>query len=618
MSPLPLSGLISGTNTEEMIRKIMSVERDRLTTKQVQQNQLATKQKAWGDVRSALSSLQSKLDSLRQPFIYRSRQVTMTNESVATMTADAGASLTTHTLSIAALAQSHVLSHSDAKAQASANDQLGVAGKFKIGTGTDLKEIELKEDDTLNSLADKINDAKVGLSAAVVKVQINGEDKYRLVLSAAKSGLVNSVVMEEVDAEGTVLQDLGFKDENGWLKQLSAAKDAKFTLDGIEYTRATNMVDDAVPGLTITLKKQGNDATTQAAVSLNSGKVLESVKGWLDAVNSAQALLKKLGEYNAETKQAGVLNGDSLVRSLQGAIRKSISNVVAGLPADMNQMYHVGITTGAFGTSDYGKVIIDEAKFKKALEKDSDAVARLFGAQRNNVALASNQAGITLLDGVPSTALNDVINGVTDNDRFGFPGGGWQSDAAPTVEAPQGFIINLNGKKTIDQISLFQFSSDDMPAQTHGLRNFKIQYWDDASASWKNLKEVENFKGGSSATYDFNAVTTTKVRFEVTATYGNNPLRIREFSVNEMNNGAAIDMFRYIRSTLESDTGAMDTRDTTLKKQVERVRDDIDRIEQQLADREDRLRKQFARMEAAMAKLRSQGLAFGSQLSGMM
>lgn len=618
MSSLSLSGLISGTNTEDMIRKIMAVERERITTKQIQQNQLGAKQKAWGDVRSALSTLQSKLDTLRYPFIYQSRQVTMTNESVATMTADAGAALTTHTLSVAALAQTHVLSHSDGKAQGNANDPLGVAGRIKVGTGTDLKEIDLAETDSLNSLADKINDAKAGLSAAVVKVQINGEDKYRLVLTAAKSGVINSVVMEEAEEDGTVLQALGFKDENGWLKQLSNAKDAKFTLDGIEYTRASNVVDDAVPGLTITLKKQGNDATTQAAVSLNSGKVLESVKGWLDAVNSAQALLKKLGEYNSETKSAGVLNGDSLVRNLQSAIRKSISNVVAGLPSDMNQMYHVGITTGAFGTADYGKVVIDEAKFKKALEKDADAVARLFGAQRNNVALASNQAGITLLDGSSSAGLLDVINGVTDNDRFGFPGGGWQSAAAPTVEAPQGFIINLNGKKMIDQISLFQFSSDDQPSTTHGLRNFKIQYWDDATATWKNVKEIENFKGGSSATYDFDSVTTTKVRLEVTATYGDNPLRIREFSVNEMNNGAAIDMFRYVRSTLASDTGAVDTRDSTLKKQAQRVRDDIGKIEQQLMEREDRLRKQFARMEAAMAKLRSQGLAFGSQLAGMM
>src|SRR3546814_14969953 len=34
-----------------------------------------------------------------------------------------------------------------------------------------------------------------------------------------------------------------------------AAADAKFTIDGVAFSRATNIVDDVVPGMSLTLKK---------------------------------------------------------------------------------------------------------------------------------------------------------------------------------------------------------------------------------------------------------------------------------------------------------------------------------------------------------------------------
>lgn len=621
MSGMYVGGLISGANTEDLIRKIMQLEEQRLKTQELQKSKLELKQKAWRDVRSSLSALQSKLNTLRYPFAYRARKVTLTDESVASITASSGAALTTYALSVTSMAQTHVVSHTDATARSSANDQMGVSGRFEIGLGTDLKEIEVLSTDTLNSLADKINGANTGVRADVVKVSISGTDMYRLTLTSSKSGTANSVVMNDIAGYEGTLQNLGFKDAtNAWTKELSVAKDADFTLNGVQYIRSTNVIDDAVPGLSITLKKQGADATTQATVSLDADAVLESVKGWIDAVNSTQSLLKGLADYNADTNEAGILNGESTIRNLQRTIRSAISNVVTGLPSGWNRMSDVGITTGAYGTDDYGKVIIDEAKFKEMLEKDAEGVARLFGAMRNNVALSSNNATVAL-DGATTTMagydLNDVINGVTDGDRFGSTGGGWMSGAAPSVASPQGFTISFDGEKTIDQITLYQPSPDATPASTHGLKNFTLEYWDSATSTWKVLETVENFTGGTSVVYDFDPVTTSQVRLSVTETYNNHEVRITEFQVGEYNNGAAIDMYRYVRSTLETETGAIDTRDSTLTKQIDQIRDRIDRIEEQLLHREEQLRQQFARMEQAMARLRSQGAALAMQMSGM-
>ena len=622
MSSLSIGGLISGTNTESLIYKIMEVERTRLYTKEAERSNLQAKQKAWESVRSSISTLRSKLDTLRFPFIFRSRSVTMTDSSVADVTAASGAALTTYSLSVSKLAQAHVVSHTDATTKSTLTDTLGFDGSFNIGLGSATKLVSFTQNDTLSSLADKINAAGAGVNASVVKVTVSNADAYRLVLTSSKTGTANAVVM--TDATAGTLQSLGIKDaSNNYTNVLSTAEDATFKLNGIDYTRSTNTVNDIVSGLSMTLKKQGADATTQFTVGIDADKVLEAVKGWIDAVNSTQDLLKKLSDYNPDTKQAGVLNGEGLIRSLQRQIRSSVSNVVTGLPADLNQMFQVGITTGAYGTDNYGKVVIDEAKFKEKLIEDADGVAKLFGAMQNNPALPANGGSVALNAGSATDTsdpakifdINDVINGVTDGARFGSTGGGWQSANPPSMGA-QGFTLSLSGAKTIDSITLFQPDPSDTPASTHGLKDFLLEYYDSATLTWKTIESVTNF-GGASKRFEFDPITTDQVRISVTATHNDHKVRITEMQIGEYNNGAAIDMYRYVRSILQSQSGALDAKDTTLTKQVDRVNEQIERIEKQLVEREERLRLQFARMEQALAKLRSQGSAFAMQMAGM-
>ncbi|MFZ5814021.1 MAG: flagellar filament capping protein FliD [Bacillota bacterium] len=616
-NPLSLGGLISGMNTESMIRQIMELERAKLYSKENQKSQLEARQKAWSDVRSSLSTLRSKLDSLRLPFTFRARTATLTDESVASVTASTGALLTTYSLSVSQLAQAHVVSHTDATTQDTANTALGVTGSFNIGIGTDLAQIDVASTDTLNSLADKINAAKKGVSASVVKVTISGADKYRLVLTSSETGTDNAIVMQDVTA-GT-LQNLGFKDgTNAYTNVLSAAANAIFTLNSVNYERSSNTVDDVVPGLTITLKKQGADANTQFTIGLDADKVLSAVKSWIEAVNSTQDLLNKVSAYDADKKVGGPLSGDNLIRNLQRVIRSSLSNVVAGLPTDMNRLSQIGITTGAYDTADYGKVIIDEAKFKEMLTQDAEGVAKLFGALQNNPALSTEGATVALSAGSSTAAgydLADVINDVTDSDRFGTAGGGWKSGAAPTTSAPQGFEITFSGTKLIDNITLYQPDPSDFPASDYGLKDFTLEYWDDATSTWKTIESVTNF-GGTSGTWEFDPISTSKVRVQITATYNNYEARVTELKVGEYNNGAAIDQYRYIRSVFETESGALDVKDATLTKQLDQVNDQIDRIEEQLAEREERLRQQFARMEQALARLRNQGNAFLMQMLG--
>ncbi|OTA40973.1 MAG: hypothetical protein A6D92_11330 [Symbiobacterium thermophilum] len=74
-----LGGLISGVDTETLISALLELERVRIYRQEEKQEQLEAKQKAWRDVRSALTNIQSKLDQLRFPTLFRSRKVELSD-----------------------------------------------------------------------------------------------------------------------------------------------------------------------------------------------------------------------------------------------------------------------------------------------------------------------------------------------------------------------------------------------------------------------------------------------------------------------------------------------------------------------------------------------------------
>lgn len=624
MSGLSLGGLISGMNTEDLIQKILYAEGATRRSESMNKIRLEAKQKAWNDIRSSLSTLRSKVDAIRYKGIYNERKVSSTDESVATASAGSGATVTTYNLAVSQLAQMHVVAAEPATQQTSANNALGVAGTILVKG----KEIALTAADTLNSIKDKINGtADIGVTADVVQVNDGVNNYYRLVLTSKKSGTAEAItVADKAGSEGTA-EALGLKNADGsWKKELAAAKDAQFTLNGVDYVRSTNVVSDIVSGLTLTLKKQGpagSSATTTLTVSHDTDKFADAVQAWVDALNASQDLLKEKSKYDDSSKTGAVLNGDSMVRSLQTSLRKTLSMVVPGLPSTMNRLSHVGVSTGAWGSADYGRVILDKEKLKEQLAADPDGVAKLFGALRNNVA---RETGV-IVSASPTAAndplasppryysLDDITNGVTDGSRFGSAGGGWQSADVPSVATPVTVTIQFNGTKTIDQIYVGTPNTTEYPASTKGLKDFTLEYSTDGT-NWTTIQTVTNNTTGS-AYYDFKPVKAKFVRLSVTATHANNPVRIVEMQAHEVNSGSAADQYRALKSALDSDTGTIDVRDDSYEKQLKATNDRIDKMDQRLEMREKLLREKFARMEAALARLRGQGNAFAMQMLSM-
>jgi flagellar hook-associated protein 2 len=80
--------------------------------------------------------------------------------------------------------------------------------------------------------------------------------------------------------------------------------------------------------------------------------------------------------YNEETKKAGVLSGESTLRTIKSIIQNTISNAIPLLPADSNSLPLIGITSDK-----YGKLSVKDSTFLTKINSDFNAVKRLFVAE---------------------------------------------------------------------------------------------------------------------------------------------------------------------------------------------------------------------------------------------
>ncbi|MGE5673672.1 MAG: flagellar filament capping protein FliD [Mycobacterium leprae] len=582
VSNLGLGGLISGMNTDDIINKITAIANQQIQQVQQQKADIVAQQDAWGKVRSALNTVRSALDGIRLSSDFRFRTATLSDTTVATVTATPGATVTSHSLNVTQLAKNEVVGSvgsitDGTKPLSDATNSVGLAGDGTLTING--KTVDVKQADTLYTLRDRINaTAGVGVTAQVIKVVNGATTNYALTLTAATGGpgviSVSSAYTDPSLVAPPISDKLGLT-STGSVVDMVQGKNAIFSLDGVNYNTTSNVVNDAVPGLNITLQKE--NATTQITVAQNADQTATNVQTWVDAMNSAISLLTDLTKYDSSTGDKGVLNGDNLARDLRTQLKDYMSKQVS-VNGKLMSLNDVGITSGAYGTADYGKMLLDKTKLTSALLADPDSVAKLFGGLRQNQ---------TPLDGTtnPTSTTSD--------------GGATFTPITRTFATAQ----------TIDQIVL---TTPDGGGTT-GLNSFDVRYLDGATGTYKTLTSVTSY-GGTSRTFSFDPVTTTEIQILPTKTYDNAGTTVSGLDAYEWNSGIATQLYRYVNSNLAFSTGALDTRNDTYNTQIKTYNDQIDKMNQKLVAQQNQLRAQFQAMEQAMQQLQAQG----SQLSAML
>jgi flagellar hook-associated protein 2 len=153
------------------------------------------------------------------------------------------------------------------------------------------------------------------------------------------------------------------------------AKNAIATIDGVDVTRANNVIDDAVTGLTFTLVSPhamtDNGATVN--VSLDTAGLKSKLQSVISAYNSVNSALHAQLDYTGSKKGTDTLFGDFTLRQLQSALGNVMTSGYGSDPLNPQTLGAVGLTRARDGT-----LTLDDAKLTAALAKNPNAIGNLF------------------------------------------------------------------------------------------------------------------------------------------------------------------------------------------------------------------------------------------------
>ncbi|MGI4791427.1 MAG: flagellar filament capping protein FliD [Janthinobacterium lividum] len=243
------------------------------------------------------------------------------------------------------------------------------------GTGNEADIAINLNTDSLSDVANAINKAGIsGVSAEVVTVPDSNGNLDRIhQLRIVSTG---SAAPTFTDTSGA-LSTVGILQQS-YTKTVTAAQDAKFNLDGLDLTRSTNTVNDAITGATVSLLSGSSTtpATTTLSVAQNTNSIVSAVTAFVTAYNAVQDFVTNENKFTAPNSSASgdagsspALFGSTTLTQIQQTLSQALTAV-----SGKNTLSSIGIT---LNTSN--DLAVDSTTLTTALQADPNAVSNLFG-----------------------------------------------------------------------------------------------------------------------------------------------------------------------------------------------------------------------------------------------
>ncbi len=349
MATANISGLASGLDTATIIDQLMQLEAG-------SQNRLKTRVSTEESTVKVLQSLNAKIAALATRAADLSKStawspITATSSSdKVTVTSTSGTSVGSLSFTVDQTALAHRLTFSAPAALTDVVVPTDADGKHTITlTVAGVAQTIDTGDGTLGSLVGALNGGGTGVSAATLKLD---DGTFRLVAQSTKSGAASTLTLTAADGSDL----LGGA-------AVVAGRDAAITVGSDTLHSATNTFTDVLPGVQVTVSTAAVGSTVAVEVARDSKAAVTQAKALVDAVNSILSDIDTQTKYNATTKTAAALAGDSTVRDLRTSFLSSIN------PGDGTTLADIGIQTDR-----YGRLVFDETTFATAYAADASAV----------------------------------------------------------------------------------------------------------------------------------------------------------------------------------------------------------------------------------------------------
>lgn len=386
MATISSPGIGSGLDVKSIVSQLVALEKAPLTALDVKTATVQAKISTFGQIKALVSPLADAASTLNSLTTWNSVSASSSNTSAVTATAIGGTAPTSFSVAVQSLA----------KPQDTASAAMlplgGVVGagtltitpgvwtppndptpaSFAAGTATPF-DITVSATDKLVDVASKINGANAGVTATV----LNDASGERLLLRSKATGAENGFQLSVVDDDANNLDASGLSRLTVGSTVTQYGADAKATINGIAVSSSTNSFANVVSGVSLAVAEVTTSPAT-VTVTKNTGAITSAIDDFVSAYNTVNDALNEVTKYDADTKSAGLLQGDSTAIGLQRALRGMLQSQTVG--AAFSRLADIGITQ-ALG----GNLTVDSTKLSAALESNPDGVKNLFKIDNGNI-----------------------------------------------------------------------------------------------------------------------------------------------------------------------------------------------------------------------------------------
>ncbi len=365
------------------------------------QELLQTVLSAANSLRAPSGTLDSDDDVFSTRTAYYSANGDVDAADTAGATIENGAETGSYELTVTQLAAAHKVIGTS---QDGSSEDLGYDGVFTLGVvDGDAVEIAVSEDMSLADIAEAINNAsdESGVQASVLQV---ASGDFRLILSTVDTGETITTASSSGD---DILSELGITNSSGaFVSELQAARDAIFSIDGVEITRSSNEIDDVLDGVTLYLYQTTPDDTSiTIEIEPDVSAVKQAITELAEAYNAFREFAytqQQVSTTNDDDEtEASVLFGDGTMRSISSAVTNALNTLVDG-----ESMALLGLSF-----DETNLLVLDEDKLDDALLTSLDEIEALL-----TFSMTSSSSHLLLLErgtGVPDAFTLDIT--VDDN-----------------------------------------------------------------------------------------------------------------------------------------------------------------------------------------------------------
>jgi flagellar hook-associated protein 2 len=267
--------------------------------------------------------------------------------------------------------------------------------------------------DTPAGVVDAINNSGRGYKAQLIN---DGSSAPFKVMITGANGATEGFSISSTDTAGNAF-GTGLTVPSGY-----GAADASVVVDGISYTRKSNLITDIIPGVTLSLK-----GVTTSAASISMDRDTTDLKTRLNALVVAYNDFNDIVNQTTDPKSTletygNTLVGDSTVRMIRQQMRSLLFSPSSTPGRSVSALSQLG-----YSLNEKGVLSLDAAKLDTVIQNNFEDVTKLFTGGYNNLSTYSSlRAGIAgdavkkLTDMLSSTGqlATKTNNANTENDKY--------------------------------------------------------------------------------------------------------------------------------------------------------------------------------------------------------